>query len=51
MIEEILRQQYFDTTARVVCPFCLPERKKKNIKDMTLTRKNDGAVLYYCQLS
>ena len=48
MIEELLRQQYFDNTARVICPFCLPERKKKNIKDMTLTRKSDGAVLYYC---
>jgi twinkle protein len=48
MIEELLRQQYFDNTARVVCPFCLPERKKKNIKDMTLTRKPDGAVLYHC---
>ena len=48
MIEELVSQQYFDTATRVVCPFCLPERKKKNIKDMTLTRKSDGAVLYYC---
>ena len=48
MIEELVSQQHFDTAARVVCPFCSPERKKKNIKDMTLTRKSDGAVLYYC---
>ena len=48
MIEELVSQQHFDTVARVVCPFCSPERKKKNIKDMTLTRKSDGAVLYYC---
>jgi twinkle protein len=48
MIEEILHQQHFDTSARVVCPFCSPERKKKNIKDMTLNRKSDGAVLYHC---
>ena len=48
MIEELVAQQDFNQSTRVVCPFCLPERKKKNIKDMTLTRKNDGAVLYYC---
>ena len=35
-------------TARVRCPFCTPERKKKNLKEMTLTRKSDGAVLYFC---
>lgn len=48
MIEELLSQHYFDSNTRVVCPLCAPERKKKNIKDMTLTRKSDGAVLYYC---
>ena len=48
MIEELLSHQYFDSNTRVVCPFCSPERKKKNIKDMTLSRKSDGAVLYHC---
>jgi twinkle protein len=48
MIEQLVDQQDFGQSTRVVCPFCLPERKKKNIKDMTLTRKDDGAVLYYC---
>lgn len=33
---------------RVRCPFCSPERKKKNLKEMTVTRKTDGAVVYYC---
>ena len=35
-------------TARVQCPFCSSERKKSRLKEMTLTRKSDGAVLYYC---
>ncbi len=35
-------------TGRVRCPFCSPERKKKNLKEMTVTRKSDGAVVYYC---
>ncbi len=48
MIEELVHQQDFNQSTRVVCPFCSPERKKKNLKDMTLTRKPDGAVLYYC---
>lgn len=40
---------YFDgQTARVVCPFCSPARRKKNLKDMSLSRKSDGAVVYYC---
>lgn len=34
-------------THRVVCPICLPERKKKNIKDMVLTKDSDG-YMFYC---
>ena len=48
MIEALVQETYFNDTTRVVCPFCLPERRKKNIKDMTLTRKTDGAVVYHC---
>jgi twinkle protein len=48
MIESILDSVSFKDTARVICPFCTPERKKQNIKDMTLTRKPDGAVVYHC---
>ena len=48
MIEALVQETYFDETTRVVCPFCLPDRRKKNIKDMTLTRKTDGAVVYHC---
>lgn len=48
MIAESLLQYHFDQTARVVCPFCTPERRKQNSKDMTLTRKPDGALVYYC---
>lgn len=48
MIEALVYQTQFDSTARVVCPFCETQRRKKNIKDMTLTRKDDGAIVYYC---
>lgn len=41
-------QFHFTTSIRVVCPICLPERRKQNIKDMTLTRQADGAVLFCC---
>ena len=34
-------------TARVVCPFCSPARRKKNLKDLNLTRTEDG-VKYFC---
>lgn len=40
--------EFYGNTGRVTCPFCSPERKKKRMKDMTLTRQSDGAVLYYC---
>jgi len=48
MIEALINQSTFAKTTRVVCPFCSTERRKKNEKDMTLTRRDDGAVLYYC---
>jgi twinkle protein len=48
MIAELVEQTHFNDSARVVCPYCSPERRKQNIKDMTLTRRNDGAVVYHC---
>lgn len=48
MIAELVEQSYFNDTTRVACPYCAPERKKHNAKDMTLTRKDDGAVVYMC---
>tara|TARA_R110002126_G_scaffold19460_6_gene72965 strand:- start:2503 stop:4200 length:1698 start_codon:yes stop_codon:yes gene_type:complete len=48
MIEALVYQTYFAETTRVVCPYCTPERRKQNSKDMTLTRKNDGAVVFHC---
>lgn len=35
-------------SARVICPFCADTRRKSRLKEMTLTRQNDGAILYYC---
>jgi twinkle protein len=48
MIADLVEQTHFNESARVVCPFCSPERRKSNIKDMTLSRKDDGAVVYHC---
>jgi len=48
MIAELVEQTHFNESTRVVCPFCSPDRRKQNIKDMTLTRKDDGAVVYHC---
>jgi twinkle protein len=48
MIAELVEQTHFGSSARVICPYCTPERKKQNLKDMTLTRKDDGAVIYHC---
>lgn len=48
MIAELVEQTPFNESTRVVCPFCSPDRRKQNIKDMTLTRKDDGAVVYHC---
>lgn len=48
MIADLVEQINFNESTRVVCPFCSPDRRKQNIKDMTLTRKNDGAVVYHC---
>jgi twinkle protein len=48
MNPEFVEQFHFNESTRVACPFCSPERKKANSKDMTLTRKNDGAVVYHC---
>ena len=48
MYADYIAQFDFDQTARVKCPYCTPDRKNQSSKDMTLSRKNDGAVVYYC---
>jgi twinkle protein len=48
MIEALVEQTHFGEHARVACPFCSPDRRKSNSKDMTLTRKSDGAIVYFC---
>lgn len=48
MIEALVEQARFNDHTRVACPFCSTDRRKSNSKDMTLTRKDDGAVVYYC---
>ena len=45
---EEFRHLNFGNSTRVVCPECGPDRKKQNTKDMTLTRKDDGAIVYHC---
>ena len=41
-------EEFSGDTARVLCPFCASERRKSRLKEMTLTRQPDGAILYYC---
>ena len=48
MIEALVADTHFNDSTRVICPFCTPDRRKQNLKDMTLTRKDDGAVVYHC---
>jgi len=38
----------FEDHARIACPECSDDRKKSTSKDMTLTKKPDGAVVYHC---
>ena len=47
-IEAVVEQTRFNDSARVSCPFCSSDRRKSNSKDMTLSRKDDGAVVYFC---
>jgi len=48
MNADFVGQFHFDQSTRVACPICSDERKKAKTKDMTLTRKPDGAVVFHC---
>jgi len=48
MNSEFVEQFHFNESTRVACPYCSAERRKSNQKDMTLTRKSDGAVVFHC---
>jgi twinkle protein len=48
MNPQFVEQFHFTESTRVACPYCSHERKKANSKDMTLTRKEDGAVVFHC---
>jgi len=48
MNAEFVDQFHFNESTRVACPYCSAERRKSNQKDMTLTRKTDGAVVFHC---
>jgi twinkle protein len=48
MTPQFVEQFHFNESTRVACPYCSTERKKANSKDMTLTRKEDGAVVFHC---
>ena len=38
---------HVDDTERVACPSCSPQRRKHNLKEMVITRKDDAWV-YHC---
>lgn len=48
MIADVINRVHFNQQTRIICPYCSPERKKQNEKDMSLTRNEKGAVVYYC---
>jgi twinkle protein len=48
MNAEFVDQFHFNESTRVACPYCSHERSKTKQKDMTLTRKADGAVVFHC---
>jgi len=48
MNADFVEQFHFNESTRVACPYCSAERRKSNQKDMTLTRKTDGAVVFHC---
>jgi len=48
MNAQFVEQFHFNEHTRIACPYCSAERRKSNSKDMTLTRKQDGAVVYHC---
>lgn len=48
MNQAFVEQFHFNESTRVACPYCSTERKKAKSKDMTLTRKEDGAVVFHC---
>ena len=47
-IADFVSEFHFNESTRVACPYCSAERRKSNQKDMTLTRKLDGAVVFHC---
>ena len=47
-IADFVSEFHFNESTRVACPYCSAERRKSNQKDMTLTRKADGAVVFHC---
>ena len=46
-VEQLVSSLHVDTTDRVVCPDCSPERKKYNLKELAIDATNDG-WRYYC---
>jgi twinkle protein len=41
-------EDFSGTSTRIICPFCSSSRRKSRLKEMTLTKQSDGAVLFYC---
>lgn len=46
-VEQLVSSLHVDTSERVLCPDCSPERKKHNIKELAIHATNDGWK-YYC---
>ena len=46
-VSQLIESTYIGDSARLICPTCTPTRAKKNIKDLQVTRTDDG-YRYFC---
>ena len=46
-VQEFVSSLHVQESERVACPSCSPQRKKYNLKEMVITRKDD-AWIYHC---
>ena len=46
-VQAFVSALHVDDTERVACPSCSPQRRKQNLKEMVVTRKDDAWV-YHC---
>jgi twinkle protein len=46
-VGQLIESVYIADSARAICPFCTPSRRKQHVEDFVITRTDDG-YRYYC---